>query len=281
MKNMKKGLSLALALIMMLALASCGGAGTGTGSAANSADTSAPKEDVESDLAYVKEKGKLIVGITNFEPMDYKDKDGNWIGFDADLATAYAKSIGVDVQFIEIDWDNKIMELKAKSIDCVWNGMTLTDEVKNSMATTNAYCENAQVVVVPDDVADKYQTADSLSDLSFAVESGSAGEKEATNLNLKTTAVSTQADAVMEVASGSSDACVIDLMMAAVMVGEGSSYPKLTHTVKLNSEEYGVGFRPGSDLADSLNEFFASAYKDGSMKEIAETYKVQDALIKQ
>lgn len=277
MKNMKKALSLVLALVMMLALASCGGAGTGAASGSTAASTSA--EGTGSDLAYVKEKGKLVVGITNFEPRDYKDEDGKWIGFDADLATAFAKSIGVDVEFIEIEWDNKIMELDSKKIDCVWNGMTLTDEVKNSMATSEPYCANAQVVVVPSDKADQYKDTDSLSDLSFAVESGSAGEAEAKNLNLKTTAVSTQSDAVMEVASGSSDACVIDLLMAIAMVGEGTSYPQLAHTVKLNSEEYGVGFRTGSDLVDSLNQFFDASYKDGSIREIAETYKLQDVLI--
>ena len=283
MKNMKKALSLVLALVMMLALASCGSAGTGaaSGSAAGSAAASAPAEGAESDLAYVQEKGTLVVGITDFEPMDYKDENGEWIGFDADMATAFAKSLGVKVEFIEIDWDNKIMELNSKSIDCVWNGMTLTDEVKQSMATSNPYCDNAQVVVVSADKADQYQDTDSLADLSFAVETGSAGEAEVKNLNLDYTAVSTQADAVMEVSAGSSDACVIDLLMAGAMVGEGTSYPQLTHTVKLNSEQYGVGFRTGSDLVDSLNEFFAASYKDGSMQEIAEKYGVQDSLIAQ
>ena len=102
-----------------------------------------------SDLEYVKDKGTLVVGVTDFEPMDYKDDNGEWIGFDADMAKAFAESIGVKAEFVEIDWDNKIMELKSKNIDVVWNGMTLTDEVKNSMECTNAYCNNAQVVVVP------------------------------------------------------------------------------------------------------------------------------------
>ena len=102
----------------------------------------------DDDINYIKEKGTLVVGITDFEPMDYKDANGNWIGFDADMATAFAKWLGVKVQFVEIDWDNKIFELDGKSIDCVWNGMTLTDEVKAAMATSNAYCNNAQVVIV-------------------------------------------------------------------------------------------------------------------------------------
>lgn len=263
MKKMKKVLSLVLALAMMLALAACG-AGTDA-----------------SDLSYVKNKGTLIVGITDFKPMDYKDKNGKWVGFDADMATAFAKSLGVKVKFIEIEWGNKIMELKTKSVDCLWNGMTLTDEVKNSMATSNTYCDNAQVVVLPSNKADKYQNVDSLKKLKFAVESDSAGEKEAKAKNLNCTSVESQSAAVMEVASGSSDACVIDLLMASAMTGKGTSYPKLTHTVKLNSEQYGVGFRTGSDLTAALNKFFVSSYKDGSMQKIAKTYGIQETLIAQ
>lgn len=105
----------------------------------------------DSDVDYIKNKGTMIVGITDFEPMDYQDKKGKWIGFDADMARLVGEKLGVEVQFVEINWDNKVMELDSKSIDVVWNGMTLTDEVKNSMACTNAYCNNAQVVVVPED----------------------------------------------------------------------------------------------------------------------------------
>ncbi len=283
MKNMKKFASLGLSLVMMLSLAACGGsktpAASGSAAPAGSADGSAAA--AESDLEYVKNKGKLVVGITDFAPMDYKDKDGKWIGFDADNATAFAKSLGVDVEFIVVDWDNKIMELDSKSIDCVWNGMTLTDEVKNSMETSKPYCENAQVVVVKAADADKYKDTDSLKDLKFAAEAGSAGADAVKALNLDCTELNTQADALMEVEAGTSDACVIDLLMAGAMIGEGTSYTDLTYTVKLNSEEYGVGFRKGSDLAAALNDFFAASYKDGSLKKTAETYGVQESLIAQ
>ena len=112
-----------------------------------SEETAEAAED--SDVAYIQDKGSLIVGITDFAPMDYKDENGDWIGFDADMAKLVAEKLGVEVEFIEIDWDNKIMELDAKNIDVVWNGMTLTDEVKAAMECTNAYCNNAQVIVVP------------------------------------------------------------------------------------------------------------------------------------
>lgn len=251
------------------------------------ADTDAETEDTQetsadgSDMAYVQEKGTLVVGITDFEPMDYKDESGEWIGFDADMAKAFAASLGVEVEFVEIDWDNKILELDGKTIDCVWNGMTLTDEVKSAMECSNAYCNNAQIVIVPADKAEQYQDVDSLSDLNFAVEAGSAGEEQVEALGLACTPVKAQSDALMEVKSGTSDAAVIDSLMAAAMVGEGTGYADLTYTVGLNDEEYGVGFRKGSDLAAALNEFFKTSYEDGSMLATAETYSVQAAVIEQ
>ena len=278
----KKLLAHVLAAGMVASMAACGNTNSnGSASADNSKDTSAAAESTDSDLAYVKDKGTLVVGITDFEPMDYQDENGNWIGFDADLASAFAESLGVDVEFVEIDWDNKILELDGKTIDCVWNGMTLTDEVTSSMSCTNAYCNNAQVVVVPSDVADQYQDTDSLKDLTFAVESGSAGETQAQELGLNYTAVTAQSDALMEVAAGTSDAAIIDSLMAAAMVGEGTGYANLTYTIGLNDEEYGVGFRKGSDLTEELNNFFKSSYADGSMEQIAEKYGVQAAVVEQ
>ena len=277
---MKKILSMILALTMIFALCACGqSAAPAETEAPTAADTAAPAEAADSDLAYVQGKGTLIVGITDFEPMDYKNDAGEWIGFDADMAKAFAQSLGVEAEFIEIDWDNKILELNNKSIDCVWNGMTLTPEVLNSMGCSEAYCNNAQVVVVKADVADQYQTVESLSDLAFAVEAGSAGEEAVKALGIEPTAVQTQASALMEVKAGTADACVIDLLMAGAMIGEGTSYPDLTYTVELTSEEYGVGFRTGSDLAAALNDFFKASYADGSMLDIAKTYGVQESVI--
>lgn len=279
---MKKFITMMLTLLMVLSLAACGSSGGSDDAEDTSKDEAAVSDEAaESDVDYVKEKGTLVVGITDFEPMDYKDENGEWIGFDADMAKAFAESLGVEVEFVEIDWDNKIMELDGKTIDCVWNGMTLTDEVLSSMECSKAYCNNAQVVIVPADVADKYQDTESLSDLSFAVEAGSAGEEQVSALGLNYTPVKAQSDALMEVASGTSDAAVIDSLMAAAMVGEGTGYADLTYTIGLNTEEYGVGFRKGSDLAEALNDFFAESYADGSMLKIAETYGVQAAVVEQ
>jgi polar amino acid transport system substrate-binding protein len=235
----------------------------------------------DSDVAYIKDKGTLIVGITDFAPMDYKDDNGNWIGFDADLAKKVAEDLGVEPVFVEIDWDNKILELNNKSIDCVWNGMTLTPEVLESMETTNPYCDNAQVVVLPADKAADYKDAESLKDLQFAVEAGSSGEAAAKDLGLNYTSVTAQADTLLEVKSGTSDASIIDLLMASAMTGEGTSYPDLTHVLELTTEEYGVGCRKGSDLAEFINEEFKTMYEDGSLVETAETYGIADAVVAQ
>ncbi len=276
----KKLISMILMATMVAAMTACGSSSDST-SEESTQSTGAEAESEDSDVSYIQDKGELIVGITDFEPMDYKDDDGNWIGFDADLATKVAEDLGVEVSFIEIDWDNKILELENKSIDCVWNGMTLTDEVTSAMECTNAYCNNAQVVVLPQDKADDYADIESLKELSFAVEAGSAGEEAAENNGLNATAVTSQADTLMEVQSGTSDASIIDLLMAGAMIGEGTSYPELTHTIELSTEEYGIGCRKGSDLAAYINDELKKLYDDGTMQEIAEQYGVQDALVEQ
>ncbi len=238
------------------------------------------KESFDSDKAYVINKGTLVVGITDFAPMDYME-GGKWVGFDADLANAFAEELGVKCEFIEIDWDSKTMELENKTIDVVWNGMTLTDGVKAAMETSNPYCNNAQIIVVNSNLASKIKSAEDAKELQFAVESGSAGQEVAQSIGYKFTAVSTQQDAVMEVAAGTSQACIIDSLMAAAMVGPGTSYPNLTYTVGLTEEEYGAGFRKGSDLASALNDFFKKSYNDGTMMKIAEKYGTQASVIPQ
>ena len=283
---MKKFFALLLALCMIFALAACGEPASepseAPASEAPASEAPASEEPAaESDMAYIQEKGSLIVGITEFEPMDYQNEAGEWIGFDADLARAFADSLGVEAVFQVIEWDNKVMELDGKTIDVVWNGMTLTDEVLSAMECSNAYCNNAQVVILPADSAEDYPDAASMSELNFAVESGSAGEAMAIENGFSYTPVVDQATAVLEVSSGTCQAAIIDSLMAAAMVGEGTSYADLTYTISLNSEEYGVGFRQGSDLAAALNEFFVTAWADGTMQTLADTYGVTAALIPQ
>ena len=173
------------------------------------------------DLETVRKNGKLVVGITEFAPMDYRDADKNWIGFDADAASAFAAYLGVEVEFSLIDWDRKTFELEAGTIDCVWNGMTLTDDVKAAMSTSKPYFNNAQVVIVRADRAADIKTAADCKGLTFAVEKGSAGEAAATANGFKITAVKDQATALTEVKAGTSDAAVVDFTWRSAWSGKG------------------------------------------------------------
>ncbi len=228
----------------------------------------------ESDSKYITEKGKLVVGITDFAPMDYKDENGEWIGFDADLGKAVAEKMGVDIEFVEIDWDNKFLELDTKSIDCIWNGMTITDEVTQNSDVTNAYAMNKQIVVMSADKAADYTTVESLKGLKFAVENGSAGQSAAEDNGLEAVAVTAQTDALLEVASGSVDACIIDSTMASAMIGEGTDYANLATSVVLVDEQYGISFRKGSDMVEKMNAYIEEFKADGTLKELADKYGV-------
>ena len=285
-----------LALSLCFSLAACSG-GSSAPADTTAPESAAPAETTpaettpaetaaESDLSYVQTKGTLVVGITNFAPMDYKAEGSEeWIGFDADMAKAFAESLGVAVEFQEITWDYKVMELDAKNIDAVWNGMTLNDEVMAAMSTSVPYCTNYQTLIYKADRAADFEGLTSLEGLNVAVESGSAGEDAAEALGAVTVPVQSQANTLMEVAAGTSDAAVIDVLMAAEMTGEGTSYADLVYSLNLNdaqglaSEEYGVGFRKGSDLVDAFNEFWASAVADGTVEATAAAYGLQDAVI--
>ena len=279
----KRVLAGMMAAAMCLSLAACGGSSakpetSAATEAATAGETAAAQTEAaaeKSDLDYIKEKGTLVVGITDFAPMDYKNEAGEWIGFDADMAKAFAAELGVEVEFIEIDWDNKIPELENYSIDCVWNGMTINDEVKGGMEVSNPYCKNAQVIVTKTENLETFKDAESIKAASVAVEAGSAGKSEAEAAGCENIVeVKAQADALMEVSSGLEDVAIIDLLMAVAMTGEGTGYSDLGYTAELNAEEYGVGFRKGSDAAAALNDFFKKAYGDGTMTGIADTYEV-------
>ena len=278
---MKKLISLLLAAGMAASLAACGSTAAITDSAAadSTADAASTAEaaeatDGESDLAYIKEKGKMTIGYTVYAPMNYTDENGEFVGFDTELATAVCEQLGVEPEFVEINWDTKIVELDAKSIDCIWNGMTLTDDILANTACTEAYAKNAQVVVMK--AGSGYTSTADLVGKTVVAEAGSAGEttiQEDENLaQADYISKGVQTDCLMEVAAGTADAAVLDLTLASAMIGEGTDYADLEIVDELNAEEYGVAFLKGSDAAAAVNEAFAALKADGTMQTLADKY---------
>ena len=272
--------------VAALGLAACGGAASAStaasassaasGSTAASASSAASGSTAaaQSDLDDIKGKGKMVIGYTVYEPMNYTDADGNFTGFDTELATAVCEKLGVEPEFVEINWDTKVVELDAKSIDCIWNGMTLTEDIMANTATTKAYAKNAQVVVVKDGT-DYTSTAD-LADKTVVAEAGSAGEAAIQgDENLSKAdyvSKSVQTDCLMEVAAGTADAAVLDLTLAKAMIGAGTDYAGLKIVDELNAEEYGVAFRKGSDAAAAVDAAFDELKADGTMQALADKY---------
>ena len=276
---MKKLISFAVAGMFALSLAACGSSSSAAASitessAESTAASTADSAAADSDLAYLQNKGKMTIGYTVYEPMNYTDADGNFTGFDTELATAVCEKLGVEPDFVEINWDTKIVELDAKSIDCIWNGMTLTEDIMANTATTKAYAKNAQVVVVKDGT-DYSSTAD-LVGKTVVAEAGSAGEAaiegDENLAQADYVSKSVQTDCLMEVAAGTADAAVLDLTLANAMIGEGTDYASLKIVDELNAEEYGVAFRKGSDAAAAVDTAFDELKADGTMQALADKY---------
>ena len=262
---MKKKIALVLAIIValgaILAFAGCN----------KQEDT-----NTDSDLAYVQDKGELVIGITEYAPMNYKE-NGEWTGFDTEFAEAVCAELGVKAEFFVLaDWETKFLELNSKSVDCIWNGMTITDEALKNASVSDPYVKNAQVIVANKDTAAKYSSLEEMKDLKFAVEGESAGHKEIKGkvADENIAVLANQSDALLEVASGSADACVIDITMANNMTGEGTSYANLTQVCSLNEEEYGIAFRQGSDLTAKVNEIMAEMKANGELDALAEKYEL-------
>ena len=232
----------------------------------------------QSDLEYVQSKGTLLVGITDFAPMDYRDGKA-WTGFDAELAEAFAESIGVKLEFVEIDWDKKTELLKKGNIDCIWNGMTMTEELQETISCSEPYLSNAQVIVLRKEDMEQYNSAESCQHLLFAVEAGSTGQSLIKEKKYRYATFSTQKEALQSVREKNADATVIDIIMAAYDTGDGQEFDDLGFTISLNNEKICVGCRRDSDLTEKVNEFLKSAYEDGFISSLAEKYGIRNAVL--
>jgi len=256
---MKKFIAMLLVLVLVLGcFAGCGAGGS------------------DSDLKAIQKKGKIVVGITDYAPMDYKDENGNWTGFDAEFAQLFAKELGVECEFYIIaDWGKKFLELETQQIDAVWNGMTITEEATSNSSVSDPYVINAQVVVMKADVVSNYADSASMSGLTIAVENGSAGQDAANAITgANVVALQDQAAALLEVKAGTADACVIDITMAYAMTGEDTDYADLAPGISLTEEFYGVSFRKDSDLTAKFNEFMAGLKADGTLQALADKYNL-------
>ncbi|MCI5546468.1 MAG: transporter substrate-binding domain-containing protein [Clostridiales bacterium] len=249
----------------------------------------------ESDWAYIQGKGKLTIGITLFAPINYYDENNELIGFDTELAKAVCEKLGVEVEFIEINWDSKEIELNSKNIDAIWNGMCITEERKQNMSMSRPYLYNTQAMVMK---ADK--EADIMADIAgkyVVAEQGSTGEGKLQGTiadddtvvvsakeyfkDANYTPVDSMAKALMEVKSGIADVALVDSVCALAMVGEGTDYDDLTVNLDNNFglQEYGIGFRVGSDVTELVNNAIIELTKDGTVAQIAEKYGLTDMLV--
>lgn len=266
-----------LALSVCFSLAACsGGSSNSPAPESQAPETTAPASSAsdESDLAYIQDKGNMIIGYTVYEPMNYTDENGEFTGFDTELAKAVCEKLGVEPQFQEIVWETKEVELSAGTIDCIWNGLTIDEDRKANMAITDPYVVNAQVVVMLAD--NDYADTSSLADKTVCAEQGSAGQTTIEgdeNLSQATyVPKSVQTDCLMEVASGNCDAAVLDITLAQAMIGEGTDYDNLVIVDQLAEEYYGVAFRKGSDVCDQVNAIFEELRADGTMQTLADKY---------
>ena len=240
------------------------------------------------DLEYIKDNGEMIMGITIFEPMNYKDASGKLTGFETEFAEAVCEKLGVKAKFQVIEWKQKETELKARTIDCIWNGLTVTEERKENMAFSTSYVSNYQVAVIRKADAEKYTDIASMAGANMIAENGSAGQStiEANEILSKNkfVAASAQKDALLEVKAGTSDIAVLDYIMARTLVNDATDYNDLmiVESADLNSEpeEYAIGFRlEDKELLAAVNKAIDELTAEGFMAELAEKYSISDALI--
>lgn len=275
---MKKLSALLLAgALTATALCGCGGAS----SAANSTNN----ESAGGDWAYIQDKGEMVIGITYFEPMNYLDENGELTGFETEFATKVCEEMGVKAKFQKIDWDSKEVELNAKTIDCIWNGLTITDERQQNMDISTAYMENKQVMVTKADNASKFTTAEALSGATVVAEKQSAGEDVAKEDEFFASAtyvsVDSQAKALLEVKSGTADIAIIDYVMSIGTLKDGSDYADLSviDSKSFAPEQYGVAIRKDStETLKKLNDAMQKLTDNGELDKIAEKYSLKDLL---
>ncbi len=268
MKNAKKIVTMAMALTL-----------------AATAFSACEKKEL-SDYEYIQDKGELVIGITYFAPMNYKDDAGELIGFETEFAKAVCEKLDIEANFQEIDWNSKEIELNAKNIDCIWNGMTIDAERKENMDISVPYMENKQVLITTADKVAEMATKEGVAGKKIVAEAGSAGDTVVTEneffAEASYTSVDSQAKSLLEVKSGVADATVIDYVMSIGSIGEGTDYADLAvvEEASFNNEEYGIAFRKDSpETLEAVNGAIQELAADGTLNEIAAKYKLENLIL--
>lgn len=291
--KIKRIAALLLAGIMSVGLCSC--ASSNTSSASESSSDAESNEDSSAadstdstaseggDWQYIADKGNFVAGITLFEPMNYYDENGELTGFETEFTKAVCEKLGVEAKFQEIEWDKKEIELNAKTIDAIWNGLTVTEERKENMGFSKSYVRNKQVVVIKADNKDKYTDEASMAGASCAAESGSAGQTAIETSPVLSqnefVGASAQKDVLLEVKAGTVELGVLDYVMAKASIGEGTDYSDLmiVEGVELAPEEYAIGMRKGdTETIEKVNGAIDELVADGTLKALAEKYGLAD-----
>ena len=291
--KIKRIAALLLAGIMSVGLCSCASSNTSSASESSSAaesnaDSSAANSTNSTaseggDWQYITDKDNFVAGITLFEPMNYYDENGELTGFETEFTKAVCEKLGVEAKFQEIEWDKKEIELNAKTIDAIWNGLTVTEERKENMGFSKSYVRNKQVVVIKADNKDKYTDEASMAGASCAAESGSAGQTAIETSSVLSqnefVGASAQKDVLLEVKAGTVELGVLDYVMAKASIGEGTDYSDLmiVEGVELAPEEYAIGMRKGdTETIEKVNGAIDELVADGTLKALAEKYGLAD-----
>lgn len=277
----KRFVSAALAAVMALSMTACGSSNRAAETTA--ADTEAAEsqaEETTAEEAKTTDGGTLIVGFDqDFPPMGFVGDDGEYTGFDLELAQEVAKRLGLEYKAQPIAWDSKDMELESGNIDCIWNGFTMTGR-EDDYTWTEPYMANQQVFVVAND-SDINSQAD-LAGKIVEVQADSSAEaalKEAPELTATFKELLTTADyntAFMDLEQGAVDAIAMDVIVAGYQIQQRNADFKILDD-SLSEEEYGVGFKKGNtELRDKVQSTLEEMAEDGTLQEVSEKWFSKD-----
>lgn len=242
--------------------------------------SSCSKKQSSEGLDAVKKKGYITIGLDDtFVPMGFKDKSGQIVGFDVDLAKEVCKRIGVDAKFQPIDWSMKETELNTKNIDLIWNGYTITPERQQKVGFSNPYLANRQVIITLSASAIKSKAE--LKGKKVAVQNGSSSldavNKEPDLVSSfnggEPVLFDTNNEALMDLEAGRVDAVVADEILARYYINERGADKYKILNEDFGKEEYGIGARKqDSDLIKSINNALDDMKKDGTSAKISEKW---------